>query len=427
MNTIKLIKSFRNKTEQNDTYTSNQNIQDIEELYNFLKQINIKLIWEKDKDLTIKRLIMYNTSPLTYYSTQYNLECNGLIYDWESNKPLVIPQITCITNYSKKKVINNYNKHLYNVVKIMDGTCINLYYYNNIWKISTIHGYDVTNLKWNDHEYMEILKSSVPKDFFDKLDKNKCYTFVISNIIYHPFVDKNKNCIIHVQNIDLSTLQISYKNNIYDQYSNVQINDQSIDENITLDEIFNICNKSINNFINKGDINYGYLLYFKNYAKIDIYSNVIIESSLLKNIKYFIYNNKLNQHISFCNYDRITYLCIYHYMDKNEFELFNKLFPQYSEIFHKIKIIIEQLTNVIYDMIFSENSDIIYDRLYISTVYVIKQLITDNISFKFCPDRNIRYNLINDYIRNKNFVVEMYFLYKGIDPYKNNQITNIQE
>ena len=146
------------------------------------------------------------------------LECNGLVLDMKSMKPLVIPQKTFIKSIDTNEVNLNLSKDLYDISLIEDGTTISLYYSDNLdsWRISTQKGYDVTDKMWGSQTYKSIIDDilivyNIEKiDFFDSLNKSKCYTFGFKHPSMHPFREGKPDPIIKMWFIQSTELISPY-------------------------------------------------------------------------------------------------------------------------------------------------------------------------------------------------------------------------
>ena len=168
------------------------------------------------------RIVMYTSKNQRFNKLDdISIECNGLIFDINAMKPLVIPTLNSISNISNINIINNnINNDLYDVYRINDGTVINLYWWEptNSWVISTTRGYDLTDEKWADLTYIEIIKDILNKtdnsidDLYKLLDKTHCYTFGFKHPSMHPFyegLNKPIYTIWFIQSINLNTFKIS--------------------------------------------------------------------------------------------------------------------------------------------------------------------------------------------------------------------------
>lgn len=368
------------------------------------------------------RMVFYSSKKQRFNkSDNLKLECNGLVFDTKNLKNLVIPQLLH-KSYVETDVINNYlNNDLYDILYIDDGTIINLYYWDT-WRISTARSYDLTDKKWNIMTYREIIKDILGERenmFYNTLNKEKCYTFGIKHKELHPFLEgKNEsvNKFWFIQSVDLKDCSVSYefKNDLgisESRYSNIK------PKNIK--ELFPLLKNSLNNFIykkNDTEINYGYILRSKDPKKTGENSIILLESSLLQNIRKLFYHNSFNKVSQERGYNRTTYILINSYLDVNKNYLFKLLFPQYLHSF----VILDNITNDLVNNIIY-NKDLIKLRnkkftlcnpsktytqklqKYSETLYeLIKNFYNIN-----PRDKNL-YRVISTYLLNENWV-DMYY------------------
>lgn len=304
-------------------------------------------------------------------------ECNGAIYTYnfleKSFKPLVIP--TPLFN-SQKLVKNNisnlYKEGKYDVYPVMDGTILNLYYYNNSWRISTNKAYDATNLQFCDGKtYGEILEElsnySYNKGVFDinTLEINKCYTICIKYSKFHFFNEGNQepcnNKITVLRYVDLQTGIITW---------NPAIGISKSNECIPWKQL----NNNIQNAVSKHK-KLGNQLSYKPFLGVILrvncsnsygiqYNNILLESNLMTNIRNFIYNFTFSKSLKY--YDSLSSLykldntlvdnSYYNLIEVNKLNiflqrknnlLFISLFPQFKEDFNKYNSFIVFITKLI--------------------------------------------------------------------------------
>lgn len=363
----------------------------LEYIRDFCYKKYIKTAIEKTES-NDKRIIFMSNRNRSDFTNPMSNECNGLIVNYNSSTRHYYALVIPVQNFNSSKLnlntINSlYKKNSYNIYKINDGTIVNLYYYKNKWVISTSKGYDVTNLiLYHNKTYKTILDevlSDYPEFSYDKLDINKSYTLSFKYYDYHPFIinKKNTNSIIFIQAVDMlefnvnSKLLISYNDNIglpfqeiiKETYSNINelyskaekafnkychyiknvhpiiINNiQYIYNNITI-------NSSIIDYSYEPD--YGYILRSNNFNQTKEYSNILIESSLMVNIRKLIYNNyKINRDLNINEFYNITeyiepinMIKLKMFLTINNYNKFKILFPQYINDLNRFKFIINEI------------------------------------------------------------------------------------
>ena len=318
----------------------------------------IKTVIE-DIDSNYKRVMFISNRYKSDFTNPISAETNGIIteYDTLNNKFTILMVPIFNFNSNKIKMINIenfYNQQLYNVHKVYDGTIINLYYYNNKWRISTNKGYDLTDLliTYKNTYYQIFLEISKQYINFniDLLEKHKSYTFVMKYSDKHLFSEINSvnNYLIFMRSIDITELNNNNKL-IINENEQLGLPIQEKYENISYN-ILHYNNKQSNNnylyYLKNKEKNYnykpnfGYILTSKNINITQQYSNIFLESLLLKNIRKLIYDyNYLPDSIKLHNtnsFDMITLnilkcvLCS-HY---NNYKLY---FPKYGYKYDLIK------------------------------------------------------------------------------------------
>ena len=291
----------------------------------------------------------------------YTQECNGLILEAGTWKILTYPPNILFNNIDTN-VCNNYlTRGLYNIYKAEDGTCFNLYYYNNKWCISTSKGYEMNTVLWNSElTYQQIIEQILKKykhtwdSFCSSLNKNNSYSFGFKHPEFHPFWEGKTEPIMKlwfIQSVNLNTEDKFY----------LWANDKKppIDiplQEICLERIHNIKDlyrnvyKAYNNFIKYNKCLYGYILRSNNPSETGLHSNLLLESSLMRLLRKSWYDNKI---VKFCNnnkQDRKKIIPLFAYLDNNSKSTFLQLYPIYKKQFDLFDTKINKLVNNIYSL-----------------------------------------------------------------------------
>lgn len=320
--------------------------------YYFYENFNITIVNEFSYEENLdNRAIFKNNN----FNSIINLQANGLILNLKNLQPLVMPipkffplfHHTLHHNVKKNlsKIKYYYENNSYDIYFIKNTTIINLYWWKNKWTLSTNNGYDVTNIKWNNLSYYDCLieilieNNILPSDFFNSLNKLKCYIFLIKHPNFQIFTNNTKL-------YDIWLVKEKYL------YSKKMLENKNDDNNTALKKMIKMqkkYKKNINNFDNiiyqsenalenfilDGKIFFGYI-FISNKLK-NIYKNVIIESTLFKKIKFLSYEKKINKFISDNQYDRKLFLILRAYLTNNR--MFLKLFPNFSHLYDFINLV----------------------------------------------------------------------------------------
>ena len=104
------------------------------------------------------------------YSDQdyWKMYCRGCVINTKTNKLICIPPVKSIEIEKKEldKYLNDKHSDNEEIQELIDGTMINLFYYNNDWIISTrsdIGGYN----KWNNKSFKDMFKECQEIEYND--------------------------------------------------------------------------------------------------------------------------------------------------------------------------------------------------------------------------------------------------------------------
>lgn len=179
------------------------------------------------RNAKLGRVLLYSDRNSGDFNHPISFECNGVILDTETWKPLVIPSAAFNTSPDYKSV--EQNMHNYKIYPIFDGTLVNFYYYgkngsdsnevtnniNNIavntWCMGSKHGYDVSSYKWiGEKTYLEAFKSALGsvtyEDFIAALSPDACYSVLFRCHEFHPLLNDPQQVQL-VRIADLNTME----------------------------------------------------------------------------------------------------------------------------------------------------------------------------------------------------------------------------
>jgi hypothetical protein len=276
-------------------------------------------------------------------SRPLQLECNGLILNTKTWKPVVIPPVLFRNNVNTN-VVNLYlAKGLYDMMPVNDGTVITFYYWEPLsqWRIATSRGYDMTECKWGSKTYLEIwneicniYKYNSTDEFFETLDKTRSHTFGFKHVDMHPFREKLKTNICKAWFIQSASL-INFDDVVYEHAELIpnQVLFQAPDNTRP---IYASLASALQQFLDYNKISFGYILRSRNPNKTGCHTHIVFESSLMQNIRKMYYHNDFHRNAAALKYDRDTYITIYSYLDTNRHFIFSRLFPQYSDAFDRL-------------------------------------------------------------------------------------------
>ena len=354
------------------------------------------------------RVILYLDRNRADFTNPMVKECNGLVLEYFKNQGwnvlAVPPAAFNLNQISMKRLSDLYKSGTYQVYDVVDSTIINLYYYNNEWRISTIKGYDVTDMDMcQNYTYMDVLKNITAikyKDFsFEKLNKQCSYTLSLRYHPYHIFAEvknnKNMNTYITIhQVINRFTLKPSNEK-IYGLYVNYPI--KLKDHN--LNTLLNSCKTAYSKYEKSLKVDnskykplYGYILRTNNQSVPEEYKNIYLESSLMKLIRNGIYRNN-NDNLRKMDYPKITISLFMNRSYANKYEL---VFNQFSDEFESLKIIIKGLAETIISFIKQENHNHHSHDIITFVQMIIDDMYKNNIINN--ENKHVEESVVYDYI-----------------------------
>ncbi len=327
----------------------NFNTNFLTELIPFINKFDVYFNYEKDKNDKIIRIILRirknnNIHPLIYYY------CNGCVIDTVKWNVISYPPIAFNKRHISELIESYFKQGLYDVIKVIDGTVVTIYYWRNRWNISSSNNYDISSNYWiGELTYAEIIydlfKRLYPDSIeqcgielidnttlnFNKLNKNKSYTIGFRHHNFHPLL-KDPECMWNIQNVNTSNGKKEFNDGIPGI-----LNQKIITAINSLDQLKYNTKTSILDAsrIENPVFNYGYILRSKDISVTKECSNILISSPLLLKIKKNIYDypvNSLKQYITHLN--RFEYIALKNFFNKSEKNDMIQLYPQLVEKFN---------------------------------------------------------------------------------------------
>jgi hypothetical protein len=410
MQTLKYLRRTAPSGAQIDSET-------LDTIRRFFYRKGIKTSFE-DLDKPSARIIFSNAQNNTNKYSQYNHECNGLILEIGTWRPLVLP-IPAFATFirDRQKMSQSLARQEYTVHDVIDGTIINMYYWADKWVLSTANGYEVNHLEWGgltyDEAFAQVLEQLGVPDLYESLDKAKCYTFGFKHPSFHPFWEDQSKPVYKlwfVQDVCLKTLQTNDSRPPRKEIRTQKLSSKTI---TNVKDIFSDAANALRDYMSDGTIFYGYIL---KPVTSSSKQPILIESSLLKTIKKLYYNRKVNQYVRENGYDRAVFMTVRAFLNDNYNLTYNKLFPQFRsimtdlvEVRDKILDMVlylcdhgEEGNNVSYNVYGTVAKDVIIDlkKCYNMTPGAVRTWATDN------------QLTIRDFITHESFVDQYYMLYR---------------
>lgn len=292
-----------------------------------------------DHKATINYELTNDTLSNLLISKSKNRLFNGTIIDPVSWTLLANPPMRMSDKFSFKHIQQNINN--YDIYTIKDGTTITLYHHKNEWKMGSNRSYDIRHQTWiSDKTYKQLFDDVMTKYFpefsYGKLNVNCWYTIGFRHHELHPLIEDPES---------------AWLISAYDRKSYKPVLCPGVPLQLPIDDkcvnMLKTNDRALDMFYKNKTIHYGYIIKSQN-------ESYVMESTLYRIIKKYIYDIPRLVNIEECPKNRIKYITLRAYLSKNTDNLatFKKIFPQYQNKFEQ------------YDKYFTKLSDDIYQRLH---------------------------------------------------------------
>ena len=338
-------------------------------LQNKKSQESIKLL----NDLGIKTDIykdVYVVYPeLQNLDTKLLNQCNHTIIDKNTNKIVHYFSEIELNTENQEEIIEKYNKYTdYIMARRFEGSLIRVYNLNGVWVVGTNKKPDASYVFWSSDKsfkqlfyecIIECYNNTSLDEFFDTLDKNFCYSYIIQ----HP---ENNLCIKSEQKV------VYFINKV-----NLTNMDEILNESLIVENTFT----DVLEDLDISGVTDNYIMYLYNKSTPNNYSRIILDSDKFRELKN-LYGNSID--IS------IRYLKVY--KDEEMKKNLRIFFTEHTEKFD----LIEQL---LYSCVMSYME--IYKNMYILKIQLNLHPFTKRIMYKL---HGIYLSRIKDYNVNKKYV-----------------------
>jgi hypothetical protein len=382
---------------------SNTNSTLISYLFREFKKKNIKCTYNVTRDEKNHGKFILSTERFSYdIKDALAPICNGIIFDYHTLTPLCIPPIATISQYKSAAVNAHIVADNYDIFKLVDGSIISLYWcpYNRQWCMSSSHGLDIDNIRFNTKTYREIFDDIINQiqfkktgdplldfnphkepPFFRCLDKAKSYTFSMTHPDLQPF-QKNVGLTLICAVANKSWPEVVYdwepeefKNliktqNPIDNHKVFQYQERFTghkNTDFSIEDIYYLSKTSVSSYLKKVELEhqlkiqgddeeltntlnselyknltpfYGFILRAKLGCEDEVgdLNNVLITSLLMTKLKELLYNAKFSHLLKRKeNIDRNKYIELYHFVNNsNVKQLYLQLFPNVYENWLKL-------------------------------------------------------------------------------------------
>jgi len=291
-------------------------------------------------------------------NNEFIQECNGLILEQGTWKPLVVPPRSLRFNINTEASNKYLHQGLYHIYKVQDGTCFNLYYYNNKWVISTTSGHTMNSVTWaQDKSYQTIVEECLAglgltwETFTTQLNQSHCYSFGFRHPLMHKFCE-NAEAPTHklwfIQSVCLVDSDEYLWTN--DASPIAVIPTQEVETSLinNLRELYKISSSALQDYLDYKTVCYGFILRSVNVAQTGEHSDLYIESSLMRTIRRIWYENNIIEQCHKNNWNKELAITLHAYLDMPNYELFCKLFPAYAK---ELQIYHVYVTSIVNNMV----------------------------------------------------------------------------
>jgi hypothetical protein len=309
-------------------------------------------------------------------------ECNGaiiLVEEIPDNEGTVLRcRLVCRPAHDFNPKINNtqwvntnIKNGLYEIYFIEDGSTVNLSYLQRTanavgeWVLSSKNSFDMSGIVWRGKSYGEAVEEVLAKypDFaYSKLDKFKTYTIGFKHPAHHPFGQKDEPVLkawfiqsTHVMTGDINysektglplqdRTRISAQGGQFWQTAKRKAQDALEDFTVAIQK-----NEQQRPFL-------GYILRSRDRNRTRHYSDILIESTLLSEIRNCIYqlpyiSNKVLLDQARQNFKNMDYVIIEAYLDLTRRPVFELLFPQFRARYSEYDELVDNAVTGIYKVL----------------------------------------------------------------------------
>ena len=295
------------------------------------------------------------------YKSQIWFDCNGLVFDAATWKPLVVPPSTLNHLPNLKEVDGYLRRGLYDTIPVLDGTLMTFYYWEDSWCISTANGYDVSSLRWIGDktfadvafealsQYPDFVESSGMTMVKDRLafgelegagasgvkrgvDKSATYSMIVRHHDYHPLKSDPMGVWTVKIPPDTPFDKLPKQTVIMEKYAD-------------LADIRRRMAKSVKNFLESGEINYGYIL--RGTSDMGESYHVLVPSKLYLTIKSMVYSKAPKEIRNKITHEtRSEFISLRAFLNRGK-TLFTAIFPVLAERFAKYEEYIDNVANMV--------------------------------------------------------------------------------
>jgi hypothetical protein len=286
----------------------------------------------------------------------YLRECNGLVLNRHTYKPLVVPPRTLRFNIDTNASNVFLHQGFYHIYKAADGTCFNLYYFNGKWVISTAKGHTMNDVKWDSKTYQETISECLEtigltwEKFTDTLNPKRSYSFGFSHPGRHKFMaDVPKLWFIQSVVTDESSETYLWASD-QTPIELIPTQERYTTPVLALKDLYRKVRSALEDYLATGEVCFGFILRSVNPGLTKNHSDLFIESSLMCTIRRFWYENSIIEQCHKNGWNMEKAVTLNAYLNTKNRDVFVKLFPQYAQTFQTYAVEIDKIVSSMVDV-----------------------------------------------------------------------------
>lgn len=329
--------------------------------------LNNELSKEKTKSCEKSKVLL--TSRYRNFKDNINL-VDSVIIDLLSNRLLsTFPKRSI--NYKSlghiKKIIGPFKTY-----ELVNGSMFTLYYDNHEWFIHTKNAYNANNkIIYGNESNGNIIYNMINVDM---LDRNNCYTFILTHKNIHVTEENNNITFVQSFNLKNNAIEINsfQEENITEnnfKSFNRMVHKKQLD-NCDLSTLEKLCESAYLDFETKGNKFYGFLIECDSNLP-----NIIIDSLLMQKMKDIFYDN-LSKRSPLIDSNKEKFMSLVIYMNSNmeSKKTLLKLFKIYEPYYQKY----DEFFDTLLENILRNNSSKLVDELSSVLLHLINPNIKGN-------------------------------------------------
>jgi len=320
---------------------------------------------------TIGRVLLTTKKMQAAFDTTLQTQCNGLLLEYlpvgaeisatwrvlAMPAPMVNPRADRAFAEAALATLNCP----YDLYRIKDGTTVNLYWYNDHWRISSSNGFDVTHYEFmGKTDYADALDGLMllrPDFSYDNLSKSASYSIGFRHKDFHPLPCDPENIwllqVCDLSDENQSTLAVHTAPNTevpltqcglpWQKPIPVSSFQSSIGSRSSRDTPAEMRDTTIDDYRNdRAHPHYGYVLRVKAECQTMLPPHlryILIESALLRVVRRAVYDIPKGlclRRQNIPSHRRVDHNIMVAYITKAKSTLFLDLFPQYRDRYAEI-------------------------------------------------------------------------------------------